>query len=78
MTAQVLRFVKLTREKSLNVFKMCYNNAAVEAMELNQAEVLWIYSAQAETFQREIDYLKGCRNQRKPPYIDQFQLFLDD
>ena len=33
---------------------------------------------QAEKFQREIDYLKGCRNQRKPPYIDQFQLFLDD
>ena len=33
---------------------------------------------QAETFQREIDYLKGCCNQRKPPYIDQFQLFLDD
>ena len=35
VTAQVLRFVELTRKKSLDVFKVCYNNAAVEAMELN-------------------------------------------
>ena len=69
VTAQVLQFVELTRKKSLNVFKVCYNNPAVEAVELNRAEALWIYSVQAEPFQREIGYLKGLIRRSLPTLI---------
>ena len=78
VTAQVLRFVELVRKRSLNVFKVCYTDAAIEAVELNRAEILWIRSMQAQTFQKEISYLIGHSNKVKPPYIDQFNLFLDN
>ena len=78
VTAQVLRFVELVRKRSLNVLKVCYTDAAIEAVELNRAEILWIRSVQAQTFQKEISYLKGHSNKVKPPYIDQFNLFLDN
>ena len=34
-----------------------YTDAAIEAVELNRAELLWIHSVQAQTFQKEISYL---------------------
>ena len=73
-----LRFVELIKKRSLNVFKVCYTDAATEAVELNRAEILWIRSVQAQRFQKEISYLKGHSNKVKPPYIDQFNLFLDN
>lgn len=33
VTAQVLQFGELTRKRSLNVFKVCYTDTAIEAVE---------------------------------------------
>jgi len=76
VTARVLRFVEVTRERRLGGSNVQYD-ATLDAMELNKAEVLWICCIQAQAFEREIAYLKGSTTTGKPHYIDQFGLFLD-
>ena len=78
MTAQVLRFIELVKGSPLNVLKVSHGNGPLEAKELDRAETLWIQSIQAQSFEREIRYLGEEHTLGKPPYVDQFCLFLDE
>ena len=78
VTARVLRFVEATKGRRISVLEASYNTVALEAVELNQAEVIWIRSIQTKAFQTEIAYLTGSPSVSKSPCIDQFHLFLDD
>ena len=62
----------------MRIFSTHYNPSELEAGELNRAEILWIYSVQAQSFEKEIRYLKSNSGQGKSPYIDLFCLFFDD
>ena len=78
VTAQVLRFIELVKGSPLNVLKVSHGNGPLEAKELDRAETLWIQSIQAQSFEREIRYLGEEHTLGKPPYVDQFCLFLDE
>ena len=77
VTAHVLRFVEIVKSSPLCVLDLIHGHGQLEARELDRAETLWIRSIQFQAFEKEIRFLENC-NLSKPPYIDQFCLFLDE
>ena len=70
VTARVLRFVEVARGRTLDGLSTQYD-CALDATELNRTKVLWIRFIQ-------LAHLKGSTTSGKPPYVDQFGLFIDD
>ena len=76
VTALVLTFVrnvknKARREKGLR--------KDLKALDLNEAEELWIKALQASSFAEEIKFLRNSKIKVTPPnYVSQFGLFLDN
>ena len=80
VTTQVLRFVELTSKRSPNVFKVCYTDAAIEAVELNRAEVFrFVLYKLRHSRKRSVIWKVTPIGWSLLTYIDQFiKLFLDD
>jgi len=60
------------------VFELIHGHGQLEARELDRAEILWIRSIQAQSFEKEMRFLEKDGSTSKSPYIDQFCLFLDN
>ena len=77
VTVHILRFVEIVKGSPLRASDLIHGHGQLEARELDQAETLWIRSIQFQAFEKEIRFLENC-NLSKPPYIDQFCLFIDE
>ena len=74
--AWILRFV--TNMKSVISKGQANNEIMINALEIENAETQLIKSIQSEAFQREIGYLTAKSKVNPPPYVNQFNLFLDE
>ena len=54
------------------------NEIMINALEIENTEMQGIKSVQSEAFQKEICYLTAKSNVNPPPYVNQFNLFLDE
>lgn len=68
ITAYVLRFVRRSTERSLEL----------NAEEIRSAEELWIKSIQNQSFSEKVCHLMSTRKSPVPVFVRQFDLYLDD
>ena len=79
ITALVLRFFTLLKQsisKRKCAKKVQDNTLCPTPDKVNLAEVIWVRTIQAKSFDREIQYLSKP-TQEKPIRVDQFKLFID-
>ena len=76
VTVLVLTFVRNVKNRALSVKGQ---RKDLKALDLNEAEELWIKAVQASSFAEEIKFLLNSKSKVTPPnYVSQFGLFLDN
>ena len=75
VTALVLKFVRNVKNRARSVKGQ---REDLKALDLNEAEEMWIKALQASSFAEEIKFLLNSKIKVTPPnYVSQFGLFLD-